>query len=384
MKTDKKLKIAHVTYSLTIGGVTNVIKQLLEKKDGDTEQLLILLSSAEEIPAELRNIKVYQLNYALPEEYTLSGFAKLWLQPQQYYGEIANKLKEIQAQEQFDIYHFHGIPKDLPVGKLLQKVTKIQLVYTDHLMRISNEERGIKTKLLSFIYKQFYKPYNVIFVSQAIYNRAKQLCFINTSNKNEVIENSIDTNKVVVKKEYTIADKTNIVYVSRISAVKGHFSLLAVAEILINKYKYSNFRFILIGPGELTGQLQKEITDRNLDAYFQLKGPLQDVPSLLAEFDIAVFPSEREGLPVALLEKMAAGLPLVASDIPEIKNVVKDSSEALLYPLNNAEACADQLYRLIQDEQLREKTGRAARQAVKERYSQPLLERYLAFYKGLA
>lgn len=384
MQTDKKLKIAHVTYSLTIGGVTNVIRQLLERKSEDAEQILVLLSTTEEIPADLAGIKTYRLNYNLPEEYTLSGFAKLWLQPKKYYGEVVSRLKEIQEQEQFDIYHFHGIPKDLPIGKILQETSKIKLVYTDHLMRISNEERGVKTKLLSFIYKQFYKSYNVIFVSQAIYNRAKQLGFVNASNKNEVIENSIDAAKVVVKKTYTIADKINIVYVSRISAVKGHFSLLPVAELLVNKYKLSNFRFVLIGPGELTEQLQAAITSRNLDTYFQLRGPLQNVPALLGEFDIAVFPSEREGLPVALLEKMAAGLPVVASDIPEIKNVIKNTGEALIYPLNNAEACAEELYKLIQSPDLREKTGAAARQAVKERYSTPLLERYLAFYKGLA
>ena len=384
MKTDTKLKIAHVTYSLPIGGVTNVIRQLLERKSEDAEQILILLSNTEDIPADFAGIKIYHLNYHLPEEYTLSGFAKLWLQPNKYYGEVVSRLKEIQEQEQFDIYHFHGIPKDLPVGKLLQQACKVKLVYTDHLMRISKEEQGVKTKLLSFIYKQFYKPYNVIFVSQAIYSRAKQLGFINISNKNEVIENSIDAGKVTLKNAYTIADKINIVYVSRISTVKGHFSLLPVAELLINKYKLSNFRFVLIGPGELAEQLQKEITARNLDRYFQLRGPLQNVPALLAEFDMAIFPSEREGLPVALLEKMAAGLPVVASDIPEIKNVIRNSGEALIYPLNNAEACAEQLYRLIEDPQLREKTGIAARQAVKERYSTPLLERYLVFYKGLA
>lgn len=385
MPGNPRIKIAHVTYSLPIGGVTNVIKQLLSKKEEGVEQILILLSETEPIPAELASIKVYKLNYNLPEEYSLNGFLNIWLRPTKFYGEVVNKLKEIHESEQFAIYHFHGIPKDLPIGTLLQKqCNRLELVYTDHLMRITNNEySGLKTKALAFIYKQFYKLYHVIFVSQAIFNSAKELGFVNPNRKNKAIENSIDSSGITVKTDYKLAEKIEIVYVSRISAVKGHFLLLPVAELLINKYGLKNFKFILIGPGELTESLQTAIQANKLENYFELRGPMQNVPGLLYAFDMAIFPSEREGLPVALLEKMAAGLPVVASSIPEIKNVIQQENEALLFPVNNAEACAAQLNNLISDLKLRETIGTTAKKSVEERYNTSLMEKYLEFYKEL-
>jgi glycosyltransferase involved in cell wall biosynthesis len=385
MGVGKKLRVVHVVYSLTIGGVTNVLQQLVAEEREGIEQELILLSEKQAVPTTFSQIQVYSLNYKLPEEYTLKGFASIWLFPKKYFGAVVLAVEKIYKKNPFDIYHFHGIPKDLPIGSMLQKkYPAIKLVYTDHLLRIAEDEYGgIKTKLLAFLYSKIYKPYNVIFVSKAIYASAKAAGFVNARNKNQVIENSVDAAKIAVKKSYTMAGTINIVYVSRISAVKGHFLLMPVANTLINKYGISNFKITLIGPGELSGQLQEAINKEGLSSYFELAGPKQNVAALLPDFDMAVFPSEREGLPIALLEKMASGLAVVASDIPEIKNVIQKENEALLFPVNNAEACAEQLYTLIKNELLRKETGMAARKAVEERYAKPLIEKYLEFYKEI-
>ena len=382
----KKIKVAHVIYNLTIGGVTNIIQQLVTDKQEDTEHIVILLSAeAEAVPQGFEKVKVYKLSCRLPETYTIRGFAAIWLHPARYYRQAVEKLREVYEAEHFDIYHFHGIPKDLPAGTLLKKhQPDIRLVYTDHLMRIvEGEYSKLNAGVLAFIYRQFYKPYHVIFVSKAIAGSAAALGFLNRKKKNAVIENAVDVKAIPVKTEYAVTGKVQIVYVSRISAVKGHFLLLPVAELLINKYKFSNFVFVLIGPGELTDKLTEEIGKRGLTPFFKIEGPMQEVPAFLHRFDMAVFPSEREGLPVALLEKMAAGLPVVASSIPEIANVIQQEDEALLFPSKDAETCAALLHRLIQDETLRKRTGEAARKAVETRYSTPLPEKYSAFYQTL-
>lgn len=379
------MKVAHVTYNLAIGGVTNVIHQLTERESDGLEQILILLMDADCLPADLHHIKIYKLNYALAGKFSLKGFIGIWLRPSRYFSEIVKKLQKIHEKEKFDVYHFHGLPKDLQIGSLLKRRTPgLKLVYTDHLMRITSGEYGcLRTKALAFLYRRFYKPYNIIFVSQTIADAASSFGFINHALKFKIIENSVNLAGSKVKSDYTLSGKTSIVFVSRISAVKGHFLLPTVAELLINKHQYRNFEFVLIGPGELTDKLKTEIAARKLDSCFRILGPMQNVPELLPGFDIAVFPSEREGLPIALLEKMAAGLPVVASDIPEIKNVIQHPDEAQLFPVNDSEACAAQLMRLVQDQSLREKTGAAARKAVEERYAEPLATRYAAFYNSL-
>lgn len=381
----EKIKVAHVAYDLQIGGVTNILNQLFLNPMAEYEQILILLTGTGDLPGGFQHIKNYRLNYALPEKFSLIGFADIWLRTGKHYNNIVGKLSEIHEQEKFDVFHFHGLPKDLLIGALLKRRSgDLRLVYTDHTKRITKSEYGsLRTKALTFLYRQFYKHYNVIFVSQAIADAARSFGFINPARKCRVIENSINVTESKVKPDYTLSEKASIVYVSRISAVKGHFVLPAVAEILIHKHQYKNFEFVLIGPGELTDKLKEEIARRNLADYFQIQGPRQNVPELLTDFDLAVFPSEREGLPVALLEKMAAGLPVVAADIPEIKNVIQHPEEALLFPVNDAETCAAQLMRLVQDQSLRERTGAAARKAVEERYAEPLSSRYAAFYNSL-
>lgn len=384
--SSKKVKVAHVIYNLTIGGVTNIIKQLITAQPESIEQILILLcDEGDKLPDGFENQKVYRLQCQLPETYTINHFFRIWLRPEKYFGKVVQKLNEIFEKEHFDIYHFHGIPKDLPAGTLLQRRHKeIQLVYTDHLMRIvKGEYSSLNSRLLAFIYSRFYKSYNVIFVSKAIADTASALGFVNRKRKNSVIENAIDVKSIPVKSDYAIPGKASIVYVSRISAVKGHFLLLPVAELLISKYHCSNFEFTIIGPGELTAQLEEEIKKRNLSTYFNIAGPMQNVPSFLYKYDIAVFPSEREGLPVALLEKMAAGLPVVASSIPEITNVIQNDDEALIFSNKNADDCAAFLFNLLTDEGLRRRTGIAARKAAESRYSTPLHEKYNAFYKTL-
>lgn len=382
----KKIKVAQVIYDWQIGGTSSVVQQLIEERNCDVEMSVIILSDPDYKFENEASLKEHRLNYLSSSKFSLPAVLSEQFFVRKAVKIAAQQIHAICIKEEFDILHFHTHPRDLQIGKHLLKYSKkLSLVFTDHSWRISKDEYArIQGKILSIIYRNLYKVCNSIFVSKAAYEWALKIKLIESGKKNVYIENSIRLSSFKQKTDYLLREKTYIVYVSRISAAKGHFFLIKVAALLVHKYQVKNFEFVIIGPGELTEQLQATITDHNLGAYFQLRGPLQNVPSLLAQFDMAVFPSEREGLPVALLEKMAAGLPVVASDIPEIKNVIRHSDEALIYPLNNAEACAEQLYRLIHDQQLREKTGMAAREAVKERYSMPLLERYLAFYKGLA
>jgi len=362
-----------------------VVQRLLRDLNQDYELVLIILADPETQDLPGLPVKTYRLSANIPDVHSLLDFSLIWLRPGKYFSPLVKDLVRIVETEKINVFHFHGLPKDLPIGKLVQdQCPELKLVYTDHLMRVGgNEYRWGTRKLLSLLYKRFYHSYHVFFVSKAIADRAKKMGFINRRNQSQVIENTVDADRILRKNEYSIKDVVSIVYVSRISKVKGHFLLPQVAEILISKYQITNFCFHLIGPGELTADLQNEISSRGLDHYFSLEGPRSNVHELLFDFDLAVFPSEKEGLPVALLEKMAAGLPVVASDIPEITNVIKHSDEALLFPVNNPEACASQISRLINDQGLREKIGTTARQAVAIRYAEPLGNKYAVYYQKL-
>ena len=95
-----------------------------------------------------------------------------------------------------------------------------------------------------------------------------------------------------------------------------------------------------------------------------------DMPSALAKTDIFCLPSYREGVPNALLEACACGLPIVTTDVPGCRDVVTNKFNGLLVPVQNAPALADALETLITDPELRLKMGKAGREIAVNKFSQ--------------
>ena len=115
---------------------------------------------------------------------------------------------------------------------------------------------------------------------------------------------------------------------------------------------------------------------------FIMRGLLHRREVALQKAHIGVFPSFREGLPLAMLEMMACGLPVVASDIPEIKSVITDGQDGLLYASGNAAELANKLLRLINNESLRARLGQQARRTVESEYGEPIAQKYHQLYTG--
>ena len=102
----------------------------------------------------------------------------------------------------------------------------------------------------------------------------------------------------------------------------------------------------------------------------EVAGPSSDIPTVYANADIAVLPSYREGLPKSLLEAAAAGLPLVATDVPGCREICRHAETGLLVPLKSTAPLADALERLAGDPALRAKFGAAARHAAETEFSE--------------
>ena len=99
-------------------------------------------------------------------------------------------------------------------------------------------------------------------------------------------------------------------------------------------------------------------------------GRREDVPALLAACDVFALPSVYEGSSLAVLEAMSAGLPCLATDCPSgPREISRDGADALLVPLDDAQAYTDALARLMDDASLRAALGRRASASIRERYS---------------
>ena len=124
------------------------------------------------------------------------------------------------------------------------------------------------------------------------------------------------------------------------------------------------------------------VKERGLAGHVHLLGVQRDVASLLAAADIFFLPSRIEGFPNALMEAMAAGLPIVASNVGGIPDLVRDGHDGFLHEATDVEGMAKSVQKLLDDAELRAQMGKNGRQRVMEEFSlQKLGDRVLAQYQ---
>lgn len=141
--------------------------------------------------------------------------------------------------------------------------------------------------------------------------------------------------------------------------------------------------FLLVaGSGRAEGRLREMISRLGLEARVRFLGVRRDVPEIHRAMDVFVLPSLWEGLPIALLEAMASGLPVVATPVGGIPDVVRDGTNGLLVPPADPVALAEALRRLRRDPSLGAELGRAGRETVRDRHShRRVAEQVMTIYR---
>ena len=171
--------------------------------------------------------------------------------------------------------------------------------------------------------------------------------------------------------------------IGRLSAEKGYGDLLDAFARLGDEHR--DARLVLIGEGPLRTSLEEQAKRLTLDDRILFAGYRTDVPELLQAVDVVVFSSRWEGLPVALLEAMAAGRCLVTTAVPGILEAVRADREALVAPIAEPARLADLLARATAEPELRANLGEAARQRFQERFdAAAMVESYEQLYREVA
>ena len=155
--------------------------------------------------------------------------------------------------------------------------------------------------------------------------------------------------------------------VARLDPQKNHKTFLQAAAIV--RQTNPAARFVIAGDGELRQSLMKSAVELGLADAVVFCGQRNDIPAIMAALDILVLSSLYEGLPIALLEGMAASRPIVATNVGGIPGLVIDGETGLLVPPANAEALANACIRLIADPVLRTRMGRTGNAQVRKRNS---------------
>jgi glycosyltransferase involved in cell wall biosynthesis len=165
-----------------------------------------------------------------------------------------------------------------------------------------------------------------------------------------------------IRRELGVADDcVLIVSVSRATIFKGIGRVISAAAMLKSWRPQAKVRFVHCGDGPDLKVFSEQIRALNLDDSFTLLGPRDDVASILKRADIAVHASEGEGLCLAILEFMAAGLPTIVPDIWSVCQSIEDRKTGLWYRHNDLGSLAEALDRLVSDSSLRAELGSRAK-----------------------
>jgi glycosyltransferase involved in cell wall biosynthesis len=161
--------------------------------------------------------------------------------------------------------------------------------------------------------------------------------------------------------------RRTVAMVANLRTEKGHDVLMDAATIVLRRVP--DARFLVIGDGAERDRLEQRARALDLGPALQFLGHQEDIPALLHALDIFVLPSRSEAFPNALLEAMATGMPVVASAVGGIPELVSDGANGLLVRPERPSELAASIERLMDDGDLANRLGAAARETVERRYS---------------
>jgi glycosyltransferase involved in cell wall biosynthesis len=183
-----------------------------------------------------------------------------------------------------------------------------------------------------------------------------------------------------VRRELQVEPQTLVfVHVGRFAAVKNHEMLVAAFAQLVGQQPLPT-ELWLVGDGELREAVQHQVRALGIESRVRFLGVRSDIPDLLRAADVFVFPSRWEGNPLSVMEAMAAGLPVVATAVGGVPELVEDGVSGILVPNEDHNALVGALQQLVQRADLRAQMAHAARRRAEERFD---IRHTVAAYESL-
>jgi glycosyltransferase involved in cell wall biosynthesis len=187
-----------------------------------------------------------------------------------------------------------------------------------------------------------------------------------------------------VRRELEVEPQTLVfVHVGRFAAVKNHEMLVAAFAQLVGQQPLPT-ELWLVGDGELREAVQHQVRALGIESRVRFLGVRSDIPDLLRAADVFVFPSRWEGNPLSVMEAMAAGLPVIATAVGGVPELVEEGASGILVPNEDLHGLVAAMQRMAQNPDLREQMGHAARCRAVERFDiRQTVRAYEALYEEL-
>jgi len=292
--------------------------------------------------------------------------------------------------ERPDILHISS-SKAGGIGAFAARLARVpRIVFTSHGLAYDEPWRSPLARALMWLstWATFLLCHAVIVISTDTLKRARQLPFC--KRKIKLVFNGIAPPDFLSRTEAraklatlagtTFAENTLLIgSIAELTANKNHLRML---EALATLPRELPFAYLLIGDGEERDSLLAHARERGLaDRYFLL-GKLPEAGRLLSGLDMFTLTSLKEGLPYVLMEAGHAKLPVLASNIPGVTDIIEENKNGLLAPSNDVVAIGAALRTLLKDSALRDRLATALQEKVRVTFSvERMVRETLKIYK---
>lgn len=353
------MKILYVITGLGVGGAEKVVAELADQMLKSGHQIKIAYLKGEAIVCpQSSEIELIYLGFE-----NLKSFSSAY---QNY--------KKILENFQPDIVHAHMVHANIFTRVSRTFIPVPKLICTAH-----NSNEGSQLRMLAYKLTNFLSNLNTNVSQEA----SESLISKGAFNKNNLITvyNGIDLNKFNFFNKDKNSNELSFLSVGRFNKQKDYPNLFQAISILKNTIN-KDVKFYIAGDGELRPQLEQLIVDLGISDYVVLIGKRSDIPSLLNKADYFILSSRHEGLPTVVIEAMACGTFVIATDCGGSAEIMGDTG--ILVPPQNSEALAEAIKQAVSKTPLEiQENNLKARQRVEELFSlEKSVENWLKIYRN--
>ncbi len=316
----------------------------------------------------------YQCHPSLQQRLEENGVEILFLEKQPGFDRsVVKKLRKLFSEKKPQAVHGH-----LHVNKYIVPAARglkiPRIVHTVH--NVAQKESNLVGRISNYFAYKWHKVISVG-LSELVADTIKKTYHLK---KVPVIFNGVPLEHCVPKQDYALGEEISLCHVARFSYQKNHKGL--IESMAIVKEAFPNAVLHLFGEGGLQEEMQQLIESLSLQDNVKIEGPTDRVFWHMSQSDLFVLPSHYEGMPMTLIEAMGTSLPIVASPVGGVPDMLQDE-ESCLFCATDAQSIADAVIRMLSDPALREKCGIHAGKESERFSAQTMCREYLKLYEEI-
>ena len=361
------IRIAYILTPIEFGGAERVNLTFLRNVNRDRFDVFPILLTR---PWENRNFFIEELRGMYPI-YKISVALRPRSEGRDYLRILRciKNLYTVLSKGSFHLMHTHGYFADI-IGMPVSRMLRIPHISTCHGFISNDRSLNMYNKLDRFSLRYCDK---VIAVSEELRDdlvihgiKESKIAVIENALGNLYKAGTLSQSRASKREQLKLAEDECVVgYAGRLSDEKGIHYLIEAGSIL--KGKGEAFKILIIGDGPKRKELENLAIEKGLEKEILFAGFQTNVGEWLPALDVFVLPSLTEGAPMALLEAMAVGIPIVATHVGGVPMILEDGVAGFLVAPANPEGLAEKLEVLLERPSLRSQLAEGARKAMERR-----------------